>query len=211
MNEHEQSCTEWERDIQEGDNEVEKLKLEINHINEKIQQYDEKMKCLESKFAENRETRKHKIEIKDLQCTVCDKTFSKNCDLENHVTTHPEAKPFPCKICGKILYTKWRLKVHTKGNHATKTRFCHNFNSNKVCPFEKFGCKFKHEQSEKCKYGISCSVNLCQLKTTMKKINLVLIKKNHDVLPSLEKDVVSSSSSWVMLRALDCSVLFSSS
>ena len=77
------------------------------------------------------------------KCTKCDKTFVKNCELERHILEHHEYKPFDCGKCGKTFVLKWRLRKHLSG-HETKT-FCFYFNKDKECPFEKIGCKFRHE------------------------------------------------------------------
>ena len=39
----------------------------------------------------------------------------------------------------------------------------------KICPYEEVGCKFKHEQSEICKFNKQCNFKLCQFKHSHKK------------------------------------------
>ena len=41
---------------------------------------------------------------------------------------------------------------------------CHCFNNSKICPFEDIGCKFAHEDSEKCYFFDRCRNQLCQFK-----------------------------------------------
>ena len=51
-------------------------------------------------------------------------------------------------------------------------KFCHYFNNGKVCPYDDIGCKFKHKDSDKCKYDKYCNFKLCQYKHTTKTDNL---------------------------------------
>ena len=46
--------------------------------------------------------------------------------------------------------------------HSADSKFCHYFNNEKPCPYEEFGCKFKHEKSSTCSYGQRCNNTLCQ-------------------------------------------------
>ena len=57
---------------------------------------------------------------------------------------------------------EWRLKRHLRGHRDVNRKFCHYFNNGKVCPFYESGCKFRHEHSEVCFYGQSCTNHLCQ-------------------------------------------------
>ena len=41
---------------------------------------------------------------------------------------------------------------------------CHYFNNSKICPIEDIGCKFAHEDSEKCYFFDRCRNQLCQFK-----------------------------------------------
>ena len=86
--------------------------------------------------------------LSQAKCTQCEKTFSKNCELERHIIDHHDYKPFDCEKCGKTFVLRWRLRKHLSG-HETQT-LCHYFNNDKECPFEKIGCKFRHELSPSC-------------------------------------------------------------
>ena len=52
------------------------------------------------------------------------------------------------------------MKSHSDINQ----KFCHYYNNGKFCPFEKLGCKFKHETSPNCVYLRRCKNTLCQFK-----------------------------------------------
>ena len=51
-------------------------------------------------------------EVSKLFCSYCDKGFSKNFDLEQHVRTHTGEKPFQCLICGRGFAQKSNVKKH---------------------------------------------------------------------------------------------------
>ena len=42
--------------------------------------------------------------------------------------------------------------------------FFHYYDNFKKCPYQKFGCKFKHAESEQCKYKNQCKNRLCQFR-----------------------------------------------
>ena len=66
--------------------------------------------------------------------------------------------------CDKTFVLKWRLRKHLEGHSKDCGKFCHYFNNEKVCPFEKIGCKFLHKDSEVCYFGRKCRNKLCQYK-----------------------------------------------
>lgn len=46
--------------------------------------------------------------------------------------------------------------------HTNKRKiYCHYFNNDKNCPYEKIGCKFVHETSKLCRNGDRCPKKLC--------------------------------------------------
>ena len=47
-----------------------------------------------------------------LTCQYCDKTFSKNFDLQQHVRSHTGEKPFQCIVCGRAFAQKSNVKKH---------------------------------------------------------------------------------------------------
>ena len=81
------------------------------------------------------------------KCKVCKESFSKNCELENHlVTIHASEKIHACQTCGKTFVLKWRLEKHL-GIHQENVKTCQYFNEGKECPFEDIGCKFSHNET----------------------------------------------------------------
>ncbi|XP_039623291.1 zinc finger protein 341 isoform X3 [Polypterus senegalus] len=47
-----------------------------------------------------------------LKCSFCEKTFTKNFDLQQHVRSHTGEKPFQCIVCGRAFAQKSNVKKH---------------------------------------------------------------------------------------------------
>ena len=68
--------------------------------------------------------------MKEFQCNLCRKTFTRSSFLHRHIkTSHDSIKPFQCKTCYKSYNLKGTLKIHMKTVHedvkAThKCSFC---------------------------------------------------------------------------------------
>ncbi|XP_068240449.1 zinc finger protein 501-like [Palaemon carinicauda] len=61
------------------------------------------------------------------RCRECDKTFSKEVDLEVHHETHTRKKPFKCSVCEKSYSDRSQLKIHQRihtGEKPFKCGFC---------------------------------------------------------------------------------------
>ena len=70
-----------------------------------------------------------------LNCSLCEKVFDKNCDLENHIIKyHKDYETFKCDLCQKIFVTEWRLKKHGQIHEGKIKKYCYNFNAGKFCP-----------------------------------------------------------------------------
>ena len=104
--------------------------------------------------------REHKRKVK---CDHCDESFEMNIQLEKHMDSHKKEKHFKCDLCEKTFYLEWRLRKHIVG-HDSPSKFCHYFNNNEECPYEKNGCMFSHSESPHCKYKELGSNQLCQFK-----------------------------------------------
>ncbi|XP_033042027.1 zinc finger protein 341 isoform X4 [Trachypithecus francoisi] len=47
-----------------------------------------------------------------LKCSYCDKSFTKNFDLQQHIRSHTGEKPFQCIACGRAFAQKSNVKKH---------------------------------------------------------------------------------------------------
>lgn len=98
-------------------------------------------------------------------CPFCNTEFSRYCDLESHIeTTHMNEKRFECSQCKKSFVTNWRLKKHTSMHKLKSVTPCKYYVAGVPCPFEKYGCKFLHEQNnshnEDCNNSNESSMNI---------------------------------------------------
>ena len=140
-------------------------------LGESIKAKSDSYKCKEcGKEVENKNILvKHikKGHPKMLHCANCDETFQESWRLELHMKSHGNLSPFKCDLCERKFYSHWRMKKH-KASHNELKKCCHYFNNAKICPYEEVGCKFKHEDSENCKFDKKCNFKLCQFKHTHK-------------------------------------------
>ena len=119
------------------------------------------------KFHSNDNLCYHRKEIhsKEIKCKTCSKVFENNWKLENHITKHHKPKRIKCDKCDQTLYSKWRLSKHMKMHQPeANIRTCHFYNNGKVCPFQEFGCKFRHIDASLCTFGETCRRDRCQFK-----------------------------------------------
>ena len=121
-----------------------------------------------SKVKPNLNEHKKPMHPKTFECEICDKTFMESWKMEEHLEHHGNERPFKCSICEKGFYMKWRMEKHTS-DHRADIKFCHYFNSDKPCPYDKVGCRFKHETAPECRFNLKCTFKLCQFTHTTKK------------------------------------------
>ena len=107
--------------------------------------------------------------LSERKCKLCKETFSKNCELENHmVTIHSSEKTYACETCGKTFVLKWRLEKHV-GIHQEYVKTCKFFKGGEECPFEDIGCKFAHFDKETNVATVVTTNKTSQVKSTASK------------------------------------------
>ena len=154
---------------------IEKLESDIktNEVGRKIisTRKNEKVRnlnkcCRKCEFIgdTNKEIKNHMINMHPqmFECNTCESSFSRRSDLEEHISaTHEMVENFQCDECEQKFVLEWRLRKHLE-MHKNNVKFCHFYNNNKICVFEKIGCKFRHKTSPQCKFGKACTRKLCQ-------------------------------------------------
>ncbi|XP_022524313.2 zinc finger protein 341 isoform X3 [Astyanax mexicanus] len=97
-----------------------------------------------------------------LKCNFCDKVFTKNFDLQQHLRSHTGEKPFQCIVCGRAFAQKSNVKKHMQthkvwpaGAHCTVSRLpisvkvvSVNMDENTLQPAEAQEAQEAVEQSE---------------------------------------------------------------
>ena len=142
-----------------------------NDIPEQVDNSDRSKKELKSNDSEE------DTYIPWLRCKLCEMTFDKSSDLENHIKSKHEE--FNYEHCNKTFVSLWRLRKH-KQIHVDKSRkHCHYFNQGVKCPFDNLGCKFLHVLSVQCKFDPSCKIKLCSYRHQTKSVRNRSIKENN--------------------------------
>ncbi|XP_077573505.1 zinc finger protein 341 [Stigmatopora nigra] len=65
-----------------------------------------------NKKCSDRDVEPSKSKGTKLKCNFCDKVFSKNFDLQQHIRSHTGEKPFQCIVCGRAFAQKSNVKKH---------------------------------------------------------------------------------------------------
>ena len=120
-----------------------------HNISEEIRKLDERIETLNVliRNSSGKEDKAHEVKSakKDTECAICNLSFTRHCDLEMHIETeHVDSNQFECFECGKQFMLKWRLEKHKRMHTSRPIKVCRYFSAKEVCPFEKYGCKFRH-------------------------------------------------------------------
>jgi hypothetical protein len=139
---------------------IESLENWMIKQNNNIEKLEGKVSSIHEKEVIMNSVKSASPNVKVLKCDVCDQTFTRNCDFENHMDEHQKNREYECNICRKQFFLRWRMEKHIKA-HAETAKYCHYHNNRKLCPYEKIGCMFRHESSGPCK-SLHCTRRLCQ-------------------------------------------------
>ena len=63
-------------------------------------------------------------------CIYCGKPLADADELEYHIQTHTDIKPFSCDVCGKLFPNKIDLMTHMKKNHPHSEDFLYTQEGN---------------------------------------------------------------------------------
>ena len=153
---------------QDNDVAIKKLDAKIDEINRELEMTRKEIKDKDEikDKEETTNTRPKSIQLLNpLKCKLCDKSFHRFADLENHIKSdHEKHQEFKCDMCGKCFVLNWRLSKHMRLHTDENVRHCYYFNNDKECPFEALGCKFLHAEAKSCHFGQNCKRKLCPLK-----------------------------------------------
>lgn len=90
--------------------------LEVNFREEarsesELEKFDEEFVKKRKKYGRKKLKIRKQIDTKT-NCDICQKTFSRNGALKQHMLTHEATKPYVCEVCGKVYKHNGALKVH---------------------------------------------------------------------------------------------------
>ena len=99
--------------------------------------WHEKQKCKNLQSDDGEKSKKKDDKVRNLSCTICQKTFTRMYDVERHMETHVDGDRRKCGSCGKSFQT-------IKSRERHETLHCDSKKQNKcnTCDVV-FGSKFK--------------------------------------------------------------------
>ena len=153
------------------------IKKELSDLRISHAQLAEEFKCLKDRnttnivcnkceniFEKLPEVRKphddHTSSNQIFRCDHCEREFDEKWKLSAHLRTCKNNK---CDVCDKTFKYEDLKKKHMLITHENFKIYCHFFNNEKTCPYNK-DCVFLHENSTVCKYGAACERNYCMFK-----------------------------------------------
>ena len=145
---------------------IESMENEIMAVKEETKVDNFKCRKCGSKFSNRKYLDEHikTNHQRKKKCNNCEDSFAESWKYEKHVKQHGKEKEFQCETCEQTFYTEWRLSKHQESHRVDDKKYCHYFNNLKKCPFEEFGCKFEHNESEICRFQERCRNALCQFR-----------------------------------------------
>ena len=91
----------------------EKNTAAIRHLERQIDKVDKEIEKAIKKKTDIPKNRFNSDNTLDIKCKLCEESFDKFVDLENHIEVcHEKHNVFQCDKCEKGFVLKWRLKKH---------------------------------------------------------------------------------------------------
>ena len=136
----------------------------IKLLDSKIENINKELEMTRKKVEDKEETANKPHKSRNfIECKLCDKSFNRFSDLENHIREkHEKHEEVKCDVL------HWRLRKHMKVHSEEAVGYCYYFNNNHKCPFEEIGCKFLHKEAKTCIFGKRCHRRLCPFKHSNK-------------------------------------------
>ena len=138
----------------------------IRHLEMQIDRVDKEIEKAKETVKDEKDKAKTRFKsdscVNKIDCRLCEKSFTRYVDLENHIEScHEKPREFQCDQCDKNFLLKWRLRKHMRLHEENNIKHCHYFNNAKSCPYEKLGCKFFHTVVGKYELRSKCTRRLC--------------------------------------------------
>ena len=171
------------------------LKKELNEINLKYEQLSAKTASKCSKCEKNSVNVKDVSKpqyyrnsvIQTVKCDHCGKVFDEQWKMTAHLRNCKQNK---CEVCDKTFKYEELKKKHMLITHENFRIYCHFYNNEKTCPYDK-ECVFLHEESQICKYGTLCERTYCMFKHEKKKDSDVSVSKENEIDDNNDEEFVN--------------------
>ena len=155
-----------------------KMKTEVHRLNDIVKDLKNRVIQLETiievsktKIAEENHDETNKKNVSLLKCNSCAQIFDKLYYLECHIkTVHKMLEHYKCDQCNKKFFSNERLIKHKNIHSEAVKKNCYYFNNEVECPYEEFGCKYIHVQSDYCKRNLQCKRRLCSYRHAGRKM-----------------------------------------
>ena len=114
----------------------------IRHLEMQIDKVDKEIEKAKETVKEEKDKAKTRFKsdscVNKIDCRLCEKSFTRYVDLENHIEScHEKPREFQCDQCDKNFLLKWRLRKHMRLHEETNIKHCHYFINAKSCLYEK--------------------------------------------------------------------------
>lgn len=172
------------------------LRKELNEIKSKYEQLSEKtasnVKCNNCEktsvtAGDVSKPQDYRNSVIQTKCDHCGKVFNEQWKMTAHLKT---CKQNQCEMCDKTFKYEELKKKHMLITHENFRIYCHFYNNEKTCPYDK-ECVFLHEESQICKYGTLCERTYCMFKHGKKKESDVSVSNENEMDVNNDEEFVN--------------------